>query len=91
MAIIEYPAGEAFPGVIGRTTDESSPAWPAQVRATAGAPNVVAIVLDALAYRRRGALYQAAGEAEKASADLNEAGRLRLTGQIPAVLSLAKV
>ena len=46
MAIIEYPAGDAFPGVIGRTTDESSPAWPAQVRATAGAPNVMTIVLD---------------------------------------------
>ena len=46
MAIIEYPAGDAFPGVIGRTTDESSPAWPAQVRAAAGAPNVLTIVLD---------------------------------------------
>ena len=28
MAIVEYPAGAAFPGVIGRTADESSPAWP---------------------------------------------------------------
>ena len=28
MALHEYPAGAAFPGVIGRTTDESSPAWP---------------------------------------------------------------
>src|SRR3954453_585231 len=26
MAIYEYPPGAAFPGVIGRTTDESSPA-----------------------------------------------------------------
>ena len=31
MVIKEYPAGEAFPGVIGRTTDELSPAWPTQV------------------------------------------------------------
>ncbi len=35
-----------FPGVIGRTTDESSPAWPRPLRATAGAPNVLIIVLD---------------------------------------------
>ena len=46
MAILEYTAGESFPGVIGRTTDESSPAWPAQVRAAADAPNVLTIVLD---------------------------------------------
>ena len=46
MAINEYPAGEAFPGVIGRTTDESRPAWPRPVRATKGAPNVLLIVLD---------------------------------------------
>jgi arylsulfatase A-like enzyme len=32
--------------VIGRTTDESSPAWPAPVRAKEGAPNVLYIVLD---------------------------------------------
>jgi hypothetical protein len=32
--------------VIGRTVDESSPAWPAPVRAKQGAPNVVYIVLD---------------------------------------------
>jgi len=32
--------------VIGRTTDESSPAWPRPVRAAAGAPNVLVIVLD---------------------------------------------
>ena len=29
MPIVEYPAGSPFPGVIGRTADESSPAWPA--------------------------------------------------------------
>jgi len=28
MPIEEYGPGTAFPGVIGRTTDESSPAWP---------------------------------------------------------------
>ena len=28
MAISTYPQGTPFPGVIGRTTDTSSPAWP---------------------------------------------------------------
>ena len=46
MPIVEYEAIAGFPGVIGRTTDESSPAWPAPVRAKQGAPNVVYIVLD---------------------------------------------
>nr|MDT0515922.1 arylsulfatase [Streptomyces sp. DSM 41633] len=42
----EYRPGQRFPGVIGRTTDESSPAWPQPVRAVAGAPNVLFIVFD---------------------------------------------
>ncbi len=46
MAIVEYPEGAAFPGVIGRTTDESSEAWPAPVRAKKGTPNVLFVVLD---------------------------------------------
>ena len=46
MPLNEYPAGTAFPGVIGRTADESSPAWPAPVRAPKSAPNVLFIVLD---------------------------------------------
>jgi arylsulfatase len=46
MGLIEYKPGTAFPGVIGRTTDQSSPAWPQPVRATPGAPNVMIIVLD---------------------------------------------
>ncbi len=46
MAVVEYPEGAAFPGVIGRTTDESSQAWPAPVRAKKGAPNVLFVVLD---------------------------------------------
>ena len=46
MPIVEYESGAAFPGVIGRTAEESSPAWPAPVRATEGAPNVLFIVLD---------------------------------------------
>jgi len=46
VPVIEYEPGAAFPGVIGRTADESTPAWPAAVRAREGAPNVLFIVLD---------------------------------------------
>ena len=46
MALEEYEPGAAFPGVIGRATDESSPAWPRPLRARAGSPNVLFIVLD---------------------------------------------
>ena len=46
MGLNEYEPGTAFPGVIGRTTDESEPAWPASRRAEPGAPNVLMIVLD---------------------------------------------
>ena len=42
----EYKSGTAFPGVIGRTYDKSSPAWPEPLRAKQGAPNVLFIVLD---------------------------------------------
>lgn len=33
MAIKEYKPGTRFPGVIGRTADESEPAWPEPLRA----------------------------------------------------------
>ena len=46
MALNEYPVGAAFSGVIGRTTDESSPAWPQPNRPVPGWPNVLMIVLD---------------------------------------------
>jgi arylsulfatase len=46
VSIVEYPSGSGFPGVIGRTAEESSPAWPAGVRAPKGAPNVLLVVLD---------------------------------------------
>jgi len=46
MPIHEYEPGSPFPGVIGRTVDESSPAWPAPNRAAEGAPNVIIFVLD---------------------------------------------
>ena len=43
---VEYQPGTPFPGAIGRTLDESSPAWPAPGRAPSGAPNVIVFVLD---------------------------------------------
>jgi hypothetical protein len=46
MPLKEYKPGTAFTGVIGRTIQESSPAWPSPLRAKAGAPNVLFIVLD---------------------------------------------
>ncbi|GAA0652435.1 arylsulfatase [Brevundimonas lenta] len=46
MPLKEYPAGQAFSGVIGRTFDVSEPAWPAPKRAKEGAPNVLFIVID---------------------------------------------
>ena len=44
--LTEYAPGVTFPGVIGRTFDVSSPAWPEPLRAEDGAPNVLFIVLD---------------------------------------------
>ncbi|KOG43283.1 arylsulfatase [Streptomyces resistomycificus] len=50
----EYRPGQGFPGVVGRTTEESSPAWPQPVRAVPGAPNVMLIVLDDTGYGQLG-------------------------------------
>src|SRR5215204_2458926 len=46
MAVDEYASGTAFSGVIGRTTDESTPAWPRRARPVPGSPNVLMVVLD---------------------------------------------
>jgi len=46
MSLTEYTPGTAFPGVIGRTFDQSSPAWPKPLRAKENAPNVLFIILD---------------------------------------------
>ena len=54
MPLNEYEPGTAFPGVIGRTTDESSPAWPRPLRADSWSPNVVVVVLDDVGYGQLG-------------------------------------
>jgi arylsulfatase A-like enzyme len=46
MPLNEYPPGKPFPGVIGRTADESTPAWQVAARAPKGTPNVLFVVLD---------------------------------------------
>jgi arylsulfatase A-like enzyme len=46
MPLNEYQPGAAFPGVIGRTADVSTAAWPMPNRARDGAPNVLFVVLD---------------------------------------------
>jgi arylsulfatase len=42
----EYKPGTAFTGVIGRTYDQSEPAWPEPLRAKEGAPNALFFILD---------------------------------------------
>ncbi len=46
MPLKKYKPGSAINGVIGRTFDQSSPAWPEPLRAREGAPNVLFIILD---------------------------------------------
>jgi arylsulfatase len=48
--LVEYKQGATFPGVIGRTISESSPAWPEPTRAKEGSPNVIFFVLDDVGY-----------------------------------------
>ena len=50
MPVTEYQQGSQFPGKIGRTVEESEPAWPAPGRAKDGAPNVLFFVLDDVGY-----------------------------------------
>ncbi|HME49302.1 arylsulfatase [Mycobacterium sp.] len=54
MALTEYQPGTTFPGTIGRTPDESTPAWPAPTRAPDGAPNVLFIVIDDMGFGHLG-------------------------------------
>jgi arylsulfatase A-like enzyme len=50
MGVVEYPQGSRFPGRIGLTTADSSPAWPEPTRAPEGAPNVLFFILDDVGY-----------------------------------------
>lgn len=54
MPLKEYKPGSAFNGVVGRTFDQSSPAWPEPLRAREGSPNVLFIILDDTGYGQLG-------------------------------------
>ena len=47
---MRYAPDQPFPGVIGRTLETSTPAWPSRPTPPDGAPNVVIIVLDDVGY-----------------------------------------
>lgn len=71
-----YPDGTPFTGVIGRTTEESSPAWPTPVSARDGSPNVLIFVLDDVGY---GQLSSFGGLVETPNLDRLAAKGLRYT------------
>jgi arylsulfatase A-like enzyme len=54
MPLEEYRQGAAFPGVLGRTYDTSTQAWPEPRRAREGLPNVLFIILDDTGYGQLG-------------------------------------
>jgi arylsulfatase A-like enzyme len=54
MPLEEYRQGAAFPGVLGRTFDTSTQAWPEPLRAREGLPNVLFIILDDTGYGQLG-------------------------------------
>ena len=54
MSLKEYKPGSAFTGVVGRTFDQSEPAWPEPPRSKKGAPNLLFIVLDDTGYAQLG-------------------------------------
>ena len=76
MAIKTYKDGTPFTGVIGRTTEESSPAWPEPPRPPEGAPNVLIFVLDDVGY---GQLSSFGGLVETPVLDSLAANGLRYT------------
>ena len=74
--LVTYADGEPFPGVIGRTTMESSPAWPTPPKAREGAPNVLIFVLDDVGF---GQLSSFGGMVETPVLDRVAANGLRYT------------
>jgi arylsulfatase A-like enzyme len=76
MALKIYKEGTPFTGVIGRTTEESSPAWPEPPRPPEGAPNVLFWVLDDVGF---GQLSSFGGLVETPVLDSLAANGLRYT------------
>ncbi len=69
--------GADFAGVIGRTLATSQPHWPTPVRAPAGSPNIVVVLLDDLGFSDFGCY---GGEIDTPHIDSLAAGGLRFTG-----------
>ena len=76
MTVKTYKDGTPFTGVIGRTTEESSPAWPDVARPLEGAPNVLFFVLDDVGF---GQLSSFGGLVETPVLDSVAANGLRYT------------
>src|SRR3954451_1804728 len=68
---------QPFGGQIGRTYHESTPWWPEPVRAPAGAPNIVYIVLDDVGFAHLGCY---GSDISTPNMDRLAAGGLRYTG-----------
>jgi len=83
MELKEYKPGTRFPGVVGRTVDRSSPAWPEPVRAREGAPNILFFVLDDVGY---GQLSSFGGLIETPTLDRLAENGLRYTNMHTAAL-----
>jgi hypothetical protein len=83
MPIVEYEPGTPFAGVIGRTVEESSPAWPLMARAPEGAPNVIFFVIDDVGYGQTSAF---GGLVETPTLDRLAANGLRYTNMHTAAL-----
>lgn len=78
MADIQtYLDGQPFPGFIGRTATESTPAWPVQPRPPAGTPNVVVVVLDDVGFGQIGCFGGLGGRINTPNMDRLAAGGLR--------------
>lgn len=74
MSLKEYKSGTTFPGIIERTADESTPAWPEPLRAAAHAANVLFIVLDDTGFGQLGCF---GGQIRTPNLDKLAAGGLR--------------
>jgi arylsulfatase A-like enzyme len=72
----DYPSGEPFGGVIGRTIPESTPWWPPP-KQTGSAPNIVLVVLDDTGFAHLGCY---GSSIETPNIDALAAGGLRFTG-----------
>ena len=71
MSLKEYKPGTTFTGRMGRTVSESERAWPAPVRFTPNAPNIVYIVLDETGYGQYTSPFPFTGTITKVTVDVS--------------------